>query len=470
MISSLKPYPVMKVSGVPWLGAVPEHWEIERLKNRASNIVEQTASAESDDLYVALEHVESWTGRIRSTNTDTAFESHVKKFKVNDVLFGKLRPYLAKVARPERRGVCVGEFFVLRTQSYKLQSAFLEHLLRAKPIIDIVDASTFGAKMPRADWQFVGNMALAYPSSTEQSAIVRFLDHADRKIRRYIRARQKLIKLLEEQKQAIIQQAVTRGLDPNVRLKPSGVEWLDDVPKHWELRKLGSMGRVFNGTTPSRNQSRYWNNGTIPWLSSGKVNDGVVESASEFITEVAFRETSVDLVPRGSVILGLVGQGKTRGMCALLNIDACINQNLAAIVPGKPVEGRYLRYMLTGFYKTVREAGRGGNQAALNCEIVSLLRLPLPPLGEQRAITGHLDRELAVTDEAQVKARREIALLNEYRTRLVADVVTGKLDVREVAVSLPAEDEQGEATGELEEITEEETTEDNVLETEALAV
>ncbi len=238
---------------------------------------------------------------------------------------------------------------------------------------------------------------------------------------------------------------MTRGLDPNVKLKLSGVEWLGDVPEHWEVRKLGSLGRVFNGTTPSRNQPRYWNNGTIPWLSSGKVNDGVVKDPSELITEVAFRETSVSMVPRGSVILGLVGQGKTRGTCALLDIDACINQNLAAIVPGKFVDSRYLYYMLTAFYKTIRGAGRGGNQEALNCEIVSLLRLLFPPLVEQKEIVSYLDRELAVTNDAKKKAHREISLLHEYRTRLIADVVTGKLDVREAAAQLPEETNEPEA-------------------------
>ncbi len=479
MIANIKPYPAYKDWGVPWLGEVPEHWEVQRLRNvadmRVSNVDKHTKEGEGSVRlcnYVDVYKNERITDHIKFMAATATVEEIVRfRLECGDVLITKDSeswndigvPALVEHAAPDL--VCGYHLALLRPFRGLMDGSYLLRALQSPAVAYQFHVEANGVTRFGLSHAAIKSIWLPLPPLIEQAAIVGFIDHADRKIRRYIRAKQKLIKLLEEQKQAIIHQAVTRGLDPNVRLKPSGVEWLDDVPKHWELRKLGSMGRVFNGTTPSRNQSRYWNNGTIPWLSSGKVNDGVVESASEFITEVAFRETSVDLVPRGSVILGLVGQGKTRGMCALLNIDACINQNLAAIVPGKPVEGRYLRYMLTGFYRTVREAGRGGNQAALNCEIVSLLRLPLPPLGEQRAITGHLDRELAVTDEAQVKARREIALLNEYRTRLVADVVTGKLDVREVAVSLPAEDEQGEATGELEEITE-----DNALETEALAV
>ena len=276
----------------------------------------------------------------------------------------------------------------------------------------------------------------------------------DRRIRRYIRAKQKLIALLNEQKQAIIHQAVTRGLDPSVRLKPSGVAWLGDVPEHWKVRKLAQIAKIFNGTTPSRMQPKYWRDGTIPWLSSGKVNDYVVYTPSELISEAALRECSLSIVPRGSIILGMIGQGKTRGTSARLEIDACINQNLAAIVPKHELDGRFLHHMLTAFYGPVRGGGRGGNQEALNCQIIASLRLPLPPLVEQISIVEHLECGLGGSVEILQNTQREITLLREYRTRLIADVVTGKLDVRAAATALPEEDEEpepldeGEALGE----------------------
>ena len=238
MIGTPYPYPKMKDSGIPWLGEVPEHWTTARLKSSMNNIVEQTTERRGSDLYVALEHVESWTGRLRHAGLDISFDSQVKYFRSGDILFGKLRPYLAKVTRLASDGVCVGEFLVLRPRRPNATAPYMEQLLRSKPIIDAVSSSTFGAKMPRAGWQFMGGMAIVHPPLPEQAAIVRYLDHADRRIRRYIRAKQKLIKLLEEQKQALIHQIVTRGLDPNVRLKPSGVEWLGDVPEHWEIVQL----------------------------------------------------------------------------------------------------------------------------------------------------------------------------------------------------------------------------------------
>jgi len=173
MIQQLKPYPACKDSGVPWLGKVPEHWKIDRLKSVVDQINEQTPIKDGDDVYVALEHVESWTGRVLSTDNHTTFDSQVKRFRRDDVLFGKLRPYLAKVARLPRAGVCVGEFLVLRTRVGASEPAFVENILRSKPVIDVINSSTFGAKMPRADWSFIGNLALAFPSLPEQSAIVR---------------------------------------------------------------------------------------------------------------------------------------------------------------------------------------------------------------------------------------------------------------------------------------------------------
>jgi type I restriction enzyme S subunit len=214
MIADIHPYPAYKDSGVPWLGKVPEHWDVRRLKSSVSNIIRPIAERNASDLYVALEHVESWTGRLRCAGPDVSFDSQVKQFQAGDVLFGKLRPYLAKVTRPASNGVCVGEFLVLRPSAPNATARYVEQLLRSKPIIDAVNASTFGAKMPRADWQFVGGMPIVLPSLHEQAAIVRFLDHADRRIRRYILTKQKLIKLLDEQKQAIIHQAVTAASTP----------------------------------------------------------------------------------------------------------------------------------------------------------------------------------------------------------------------------------------------------------------
>ncbi len=448
MKPDLRPYPDYKPSGIPWLGEVPEHWILERLKSSMNNIVVQTTERQSTDLYIAMEHVESWSGRLTNAGLNTPFDSQVKRFRSGDVLFGKLRPYLAKVTRPRSEGVCVGEFLVLRPRHSQVTAPYMEQLLRSKPIIDTVNSSTFGARMPRADWKFMGGMAIVRPPLPEQAAITHFLDYTDRRIQRYIQAKQKLITLLEEQRQAIIHQAVTGQIDvrtgqPYPAYQDSGVEWLGEVPEHWGVWKVGHFSKVGNGSTPSRSNAAYWSNGTHPWLNSSSVNQGTITGADQFVTDLALRECHLPQVPQGSVLVGITGQGKTRGMAALLAIETTINQHMAYITPSASrVSSHYLQMYLTAAYSELRALSddSGSTKGALTCEDIKRFKIALPPLPEQTAIVNFLDHTTTSIDRAIFQTQRQIDLLNEYRTRLISDVVTGKLDVREAAARLPKVD------------------------------
>ena len=470
MIADLKPYPAMKDSGVPWLGEVPEHWTIERLKSSMNNIVEQTAERRGTDRYVALEHVESWTGRLRHAGLDVSFDSQVKRFRSGDVLFGKLRPYLAKVTRPTGDGVCVGEFLILRPRHSNATAPYMEQLLRSKPIIDTVNSSTFGAKMPRADWQFMGGMAITLPSLAEQAAIVRFLDHADRRIRRYIRAKQQLITLLEEQKQALIHRAVTRGLDPNVRLKPSGVEWLGDVPEHWEIRRLKSMvRRIDQGVSPQADNSLA--DGTA-WgvLKAGCVNRGVFRESEHKRLEAGFVFDSVLAVAAGDVLVSrasgsphLVG---SVGRVSSLNYKLILSDKTFRPIFNQNIDPDFMVMAMNSHYyrQQVEQAISGAEGLANNLPLSSLRALffAVPSIDEQHDIVGYLRRSTNELSEAVAHTERETSLLREYRTRLIADVVTGKLDVREAAARLPDEVEEPEPLDETDALTdvEDEPTDD----------
>ena len=205
-----KPYPKYKDSGVDWLGKVPEDWEIRRLKYIVRNINEQTNLKENDELYIALENVESWTGRINLCFEEVAFESQVKRFKSDDILFGKLRPYLAKVVKSTFRGVCVGEFLVLRKCVSDLSTDFLAFKLRSYSIIHHINKSTFGAKMPRADWDFIGNMLFSVPIFYEtQEAIAEYISKRNISIDKSIDTLEKEIILLKEYQVRIICDIVT---------------------------------------------------------------------------------------------------------------------------------------------------------------------------------------------------------------------------------------------------------------------
>lgn len=459
MIADLRPYPAMKASGVPWLGKVPEHWEVRRLGSlgtfSASGIDKKTV--EGEPTVRMVNYLDIFRNSTHTLNNDhdymvvscPAWKRSVHDVRTGDMIF---TPSSETIEEIGCSAVAVQDiedgvysYHVVRFRPARSMAlGFQKYWCNSAGVLGQFSAACKGTTrqiLTRGDFRAI---SVAVPPLSEQRAIGRFLDRASRRIRRYIHAKQKLIKLLEEQKQTIIHGAVTRGLDPDVRLKPSGVEWLGDVPEHWEVRRLGRLAQVFNGTTPSRAEPGYWSRGTIPWLSSGKVNDFVIERASELVTERALHECSISLVPKGAIVIGLVGQGKTRAKSAILGIDACINQNMAAIIPRRELLEWYLLHSLTASYSVIRELGRGGNQEALNCEIIAQLRVLVPPKDEQVKIARYLNKAQKPITALIDITRREIGFLTEYRTRLIADVVTGKLDAREAAASLPDEADEPE--------------------------
>ena len=455
MIDGLKPYPAMKDSGVPWLGKVPERWRIERLKSSMSNVIEQTAERRSTELYVALEHVESWTGRVKQAGADVVFDSQVKRFRAGDVLFGKLRPYLAKVARPVSDGVCVGEFLVLRPHVTEVTAAYMEQLLRSKPIIDAINSSTFGAKMPRADWQFVGAMAITLPPLPEQAAIARFLDHAVRRIQRVIHSKQRLMKLLEVQKQTIIHHAVTHGLDPTVRLKPSGMEWMGEVPEHWEVV---TVRRVISRAVDGPHHSPNYLDKGIPFLSARNIkSDRWSLDDAKFISENDYEVFSKRVVPEVGDVL--YTKGGTTGVARAVDLPFRFQVwvHVAVLkVRREKIAPEYLAMVLNSprCYEQAQLLTRGATNQDLGLFRMKGIQFALPPLAEQEAILATVAQRTRDAITASVDARREIELLREYRTRLIADVVTGKLDVRDAAARLPDEAEEPQPLDEAEALNE----------------
>ena len=420
----LRPYSAYKQSDVKWLGEVPAHWEIHRLKSSTVNVVEQTVERDHVDLCLALEQVESWTGSFREAGTDVAFDSQMKRFRADDVLFGKLRPYLAKVVRPDRDGLCVGEFLVLRLRNGAMDAGYLEHILRSKSVIDAIASSTYGARMPRADWQFIGSMEYPYPPSDEQAAIVRFLDHLARRIQRYISAKERLIELLNEQKQAIINQAVTRGLDPDVSLEPSGVEWLGDVPSHWEVKRAKYFYREVDERSSSGMEelmSVSHKTGVTPrkrnvtmFMAGSNIGYRICRPGDIAINTMWAYMAALGVARQVGLISPSYGVYRPRA-------DRLFNPDY--IDPLLRTEGYRSEYLC-------RSTGITSSRLRLYPD--SFLGIPLlhPPFEEQGAIVEYLGKATAEADNLISRAHRQIDLIQEYRTRMIADVVTGKLDVR----------------------------------------
>ena len=261
------------------------------------------------------------------------------------------------------------------------------------------------------------------PALKDQRRITEILGSADEAIR----STEQLIAKLELTKRGLLHDLLTRGVDDSGRLRdpesqpgffvqtPLGL-----LPRTWNIAAIGAEASVFNGSTPSRLRATYWDNGKVPWLTSGKVNDYEIIEPSELITDRAVKECSLRIFPPGAVVVGMIGEGKTRGMSARLGISASINQNLAGIIPGPNLNGRFLHLFLTHHYEALRRGGRGSNQDALNTQIVSSFQIAIPSLLEQRSIEFRVD---SVT--RRVKAEhQELRKLRLVKQGLMDDLLT----------------------------------------------
>jgi type I restriction enzyme S subunit len=290
----------------------------------------------------------------------------------------------------------------------------------------------------------------------EQAAIVRFLDHANRKIDGFIRAKRKLIGLLNEQKQAIIHRAVTRGLHPDVPLKPSGIPWLGDIPKHWEVKPLKYLSRqIQNGATPPSDSPHYFENGTIPWFGPTSISSSVLVGApAKHITTHAVRDGKARLIKSPALLVVVIG---TVGKMALLATDGATNQQITAFELRAELAVPELLTLQLKFAEPWLNAAASSSTIPI-LDSVLLKRTPtaLPPLKEQNEILDLVSQQTAPYDTAIARTEREIALMQEYRTRLTADLVTGKLDVRAAAAKLPESAAEEAQRDELAEVDEEE--------------
>ena len=449
MFAGLKSYPEMKDSGIDWLGEIPAHWKMLRLKSSVTNVLEYASETPREgDIVVALENVESWTGRVTHADLGSSFDSQLKRFQAGDVLYGKLRPYLAKVARSPVTGLCVGEFLVLRPRSRTYVGAYLEHLLRSKPLIDAVDSSTFGAKMPRASWQFMGAMPVARPPLSEQAEIVRVLRHADRHIRRYVRSKHKLIDLLKEQRQTVIQQAVTGQIDVRTgeryaSYKSSGVDWLRNIPVHWEMVR---NRRLF----VQRNEIGFPD---LPILEvSLKTGVRVREFEKSGRKQTMSNRGDYKRAVKGDIAYNMMRMWQ--GAVGVTPVDGLVSP---AYVVAKALPGNDPRYFgslfrTSAYMVEVDKYSRGivKDRNRLYWEDFKQMPSPCPPPDEQVLVADAIDRNAVIIGEAIQQVERQIDVVREYGTRLIADVVTGKLDVRSAVTLLPREDGLGSA-GESEE-------------------
>ena len=484
MIDGLKPYPAYKDSGVAWLGEVPEHWEVRRLKwctelNPSRTEARESLTANTTVTFLPMERVAA-DGRIDTRDQRAAFTvwNGFTYFRRRDVLVAKITPCFENGkgacldALPTEIGFGSTEFHVLRAKSSSVLPQFLYRLTTISEFRRLgANTMTGAAGQQRVPQAFIANFQVGLPPLSEQAAIVRYLDYVDKKIRQYIRAKQKLIKLLEEQKQAIIHRAVTGQIDvrtgqPYPAYKPSGVEWLGDVPEHWEscgLKRVLSRS-IRNGLFKKKDS---FGSG-VPLVNVADVYREDFRVAFEGLDRVQATPSEVQdfQVQLGDIFFvrsSLKLEGTGRSAVALeCPQDTVFECHLVQARPNQQrVDPLFLVTQLNSFGLRHYLISRTNvvTMATIAQDVIATCPLWLPPLREQIDILRFIHKEMADLDKTTRANQRSIDLLREYRTRLIADVVTGKLDVREAAAKLPAIEDVPAPIDELEAL---DTTSDGV--------
>ena len=434
-------YPAYRDSGIEWLGEIPVHWGAKRLKFVAPARISKLAAKPDDSLYVGLEHVESWTGRLLIETQPDSVDSLVSLFAAGDVLIGKLRPYLAKAARPDFDGVCTSEILPLRPTPGFFQS-YLMYCLLSEPYVRWLDSLTYGAKMPRVSPDQIANSNAPVPPEFEQRTIASFLDRETARIDGLVQRKERLIELLHEKRTALITRAVARGLDLGVPMKDSGVDWLGQIPAHWRVGKLKHVcKRVFVGIAEAATFA-YVDKG-VPMLRSTDVRANRVRTDDIRCLDVAFanklvskqlRTNDIVTVRTGNAgVSAVVPPAYDRGQCFTLVVSR----------PTRTNDSRYFCYWLNARVGQDQFAVEGAGTAQVNISvpIVQNVVVCVPPAEEQVLVANWIEQEVLRWDRSIARISHAIGLLREFRTALISAAVTGKIDVR--TTSTEATDSQG---------------------------
>lgn len=471
MISGLKPYPAYKDSGVKWLGKVPQHWGVRKqsqcvrvlVSNVDKNSVENEIPVQLCN-YTDVYKNNRITSRIPFMRA-TASSEEVRRFRLEtgDVIITKDSESWTDIGVPSlveyepNNLVCGYHLAILRPCEGVITGAFLLYASESQEVMRQYHIAANGVTRYGLTYRAIKNIQIPVPPLVDQRKITRFLDYTDRHIRRYIRSRQKLISLLNEQKQAIINKAVTRGLNPDVRLKPSGVECLGDVPEHWEVVDLRYLiTRLGSGITPRGGAAVYSDTG-IPFIRSQNVRfDGLELSGVAHISAELHRQMSGSHAKAGDVLLNITGASIGR-VCAVPESlkEANVNQHVCVIRPRVDrVLSEYLAAYLSTLYiqSQIRIGQNGASREGLPLNVIKGFRILLPSINEQQEIVRWICDNTERLSLAGNKAGGEITLVREYYERLISDVVTGKLDVREVAAQLQDESEEPDESDWSEEV------------------
>lgn len=404
-------------------------------------VTEQVHPSDCEDqcIYLGLEHLAP--GQLMPVASGLAEDvtSHKFRFRRGDVLYSKLRPYLDKAILAQIDGVCTTELLVLRPKT-NVDPRFLACVVHAPDFIDHAMSGVTGAHHPRTSWPHIAQFTLPNFDEDTQREISALSWQLHDFAVDVAKAEDAALTL----KRAAMRKLFSRGLCG----EPQKETEIGPVPESWDVVPLGSLGKIGNGSTPKKVVEDYWHGGTFPWLTSAKVYDREIEAADQFVTDVALAECHLPRVQPGAVLMAITGQGKTLGHCAVLKIEASINQHVAYLqTDTERAEPGFVRGFLETQYDYLRQVASGGGstKGALTCAFLKGLLVPLPPtLHEQCEIVTILD---SLDQKIDLYKQKRVVLEDLFKS-LLHKLMTGEMAVSDLDLSMlsPASTQPEEAT------------------------
>lgn len=413
----------MKDSGVVWIGEIPADWSVEKLKFIASFCQEKYREDLGALVYVGLENIVSWNGKFVETESEYDRGQSIL-FSQNDILWGKLRPYLAKVFHCQESGCCSSEFCVIRPQ-LSIDVRFLWNTLISVGFVSAVDQSTYGTKMPRANTDFIKNMLIPIPPVPEQKNVGAFLDRKCKEIDAVLEETRASIEEYKKLKQAIITQAVTKGVRGDRPMKESGIEWVGRIPADWDVRRIKTLFslRDERNTLPLAEVnliSLYTDQGVVQHADLEKTTGNKASNADGY-KKVYQNDIIVNII---LCWMGAIGRSDFNGVTS---------PAYDVYIPTDEVESRFYHYYFrtTGFSGDCYKRGRGIMAMRWRTYSDQFRDIPVvfPPIGEQQAIVKYLDRMCTQVDALIAKKEKVVSELETYKKSLIYEYVTGKKEV-----------------------------------------
>jgi type I restriction enzyme S subunit len=430
----MRTYDKYKASGIEWIGEIPEHWGCQKLR-RSSQVKRGASPRPIDDLkYFDDNGKYSWV-RIADVTASEKYLTQTKE-KLSELgasLSVKRHPgdlilsIAATVGKPiiVKINCCIHDGFVYFPQ-LKINTEFLFYIFYTGQAY--FGLGKWGTQL-NLNSETISEIFIPIPTNDEQTAIANYLDEKTAEIDQTIADKEELIKLYEEEKKALINEAVTKGINPNVKLKPSSIDWLGDIPEHWEVKKLFYLfNKISSGTTPKSDDVSYYENGTINWLNTGDLNNTYITETSKKITQKAFDEHSaLKVYPKGSIVIAMYGA--TIGKLGILEIETTTNQACCVLSDIKNVSTLFVFYCLISGQDAILNLSYGGGQPNISQDTLRSFKIPFPPIKEQTQIVEFIEWESNLINEKINTTQQEMALLKEYRQALIFEAVTGKICV-----------------------------------------